>query len=85
MSSTDDLTCAQLVELVTDYLEGALAPERRAIFDEHLLDCEGCVNYLDQMRKTIALSGRLREDDLSPEMETALIRTFRRWHANSPG
>jgi anti-sigma factor RsiW len=70
---------------VTDYLEGSLAADRRAILEAHLLDCEGCVNYLAQMRTTIALTGRLREDDVPPGVEATLVRAFRGWHANSPG
>ena len=85
MEHADDLTCAELVELVTEYLEGSLAADRRAILEAHLLDCEGCVNYIDQMRTTIALAGRLREGDVPPEVEATLVRAFRGWRANSPG
>jgi anti-sigma factor RsiW len=85
MEHADDLTCAQLVDLVTEYLEGSLARDRRAILEAHLLDCDGCVNYIDQMRTTIALTGRLREDDVPPEIEARLVRAFRGWRANSPG
>jgi anti-sigma factor RsiW len=85
MAQAEDLTCAELVELVTDYLEDALPLEERERFEEHLTICEGCVNYLDQMRMTIALTGRLRVDDLSAEVTAGLIGAFRNWHANSPG
>ena len=85
MENADDLTCAQLVELVTEYLEGSLAADRRAILEAHLLDCDGCVNYIDQMRMTIALMDRLREDDVPPEVEATLVRAFRGWRENSPG
>jgi anti-sigma factor RsiW len=85
MASAEDLTCSELVELVTDYLEGALPAEERERFEEHLTICEGCVNYLDQMRTTIALVGRLRVDDLSPEVTAELVEAFRGWHADSPG
>ena len=85
MANAEDLTCAELVELVTDYVEGALAPGDRARFEEHLTVCEGCVNYLDQMCTTIALTGRLRIDDLSPEVQVELVDAFRGWRANSPG
>ena len=80
----ENFPCSRLVELVTDYLEGELDPELREIIDEHLEICEGCVNYLDQVRTTIALTGRLREDDISPAMEAELLRAFRDWRANSP-
>ena len=85
MANAEDLTCAELVELVSDYVEGALPPAERASFEEHLTVCEGCVNYLDQMRTTIALTGRLRSDDLSPEVQAELVDAFRGWRANSPG
>jgi predicted anti-sigma-YlaC factor YlaD len=85
VANAEDLTCAELVELVSDYLEGALAPDDRVRFEEHLTICSGCTNYLDQMRTTIALSGRLRVDDLSPEVRADLVDAFRGWRANSPG
>ena len=85
MANAEDLTCAELVELVSDYIEGALALDDRVRFEEHLTICSGCANYLDQMRTTIALSGRLRVDDLSPGARADLVRAFRSWRANSPG
>ena len=85
MRSIKQSLCAQLVELVTEYLEDGLEPDTRATFDEHLRKCEGCVNFLDQMRAAIELTGRLRVDDLSPEMQATLTRAFRGWQANSPG
>jgi anti-sigma factor RsiW len=85
VAKAEDLTCAELVELVSDYIEGALAFDDRAQFEEHLTTCSGCVNYLDQMRTTIALSGRLRVDDLAPEVRADLVDAFRGWRANSPG
>jgi predicted anti-sigma-YlaC factor YlaD len=85
MANAEDLTCAELVELVSDYIEGALTSEERARIEEHLIVCEGCVNYLDQMQKTIALTGRLRVDDLAPEALAELVDAFRGWRANSPG
>jgi predicted anti-sigma-YlaC factor YlaD len=85
MAPAEDLTCAELVELVTDYLEGALGTEERERFEEHLVICEGCVNYLDQMRTTVALTGRLRVDDLAPEVTGELLEAFRGWHQIHPG
>ena len=73
------LTCAQVVELVTSYLEGGLSEAERARFDAHLSDCDGCTNYLDQMRVTIAVVGRVREDDLSDELKAGLLTAFRGW------
>ena len=80
----ENVPCSQLVELVTDYLEGELDPGLREIIDEHLETCDGCVNYLDQVRTTIALTGRLREEDVPPVMEAELLRAFRDWRANPP-
>jgi anti-sigma factor RsiW len=85
MANAEELTCAELVELVSDYIEGALAPDDRVRFEAHLTICSGCANYLDQMRTTIALSGRLRVDDLSPAVRADLVDAFRGWRANSPG
>lgn len=74
-----DLTCAQVVELVTDYLEGTLGEADRARFDAHLSGCDGCTSYLDQIRVTIALVGHIDEDDLSDGAKAALLTAFRGW------
>ncbi len=73
------LNCKELVELVTDYLEGTLPQERRADFDEHLTDCDGCTNYLAEMRQTIRLTGQLSEDDLSSDAKDTLLKLFQDW------
>ena len=73
------LTCAQVVELVTDYLEGGLSEADRARFEAHLSGCDGCTNYLDQIRVTIAVVGRVHEDDLSAEAKAGLLAAFRGW------
>lgn len=75
------MRCRELVELVTAYLEGALSPADRMRFDAHLAQCDGCTTYLDQMRRTIELTGTLRIEDVSPEAERLLLQTFRNWHA----
>ena len=77
MSRPEELTCQELVELVTDYLEGALPPADRARFEDHLAACEGCAIYLDQMRRTVAVVGALREDHLEPDARDALLAVFR--------
>ena len=76
---TQPLTCQELVELVTDYLEGALSPDEGRRFEEHLDVCPGCVTYVEQMRETVRLTGRLREDDLAPPARDALLAQFRNW------
>ena len=73
------LTCLELVELVTAYLEGDLTSGERKRFDAHLAACDGCTMYVEQMRRTIELTGTLRVDDLSREGEDALRRAFRDW------
>jgi predicted anti-sigma-YlaC factor YlaD len=76
---SEDLRCDELVELVTDYFEGALAERDRLRFEEHIVLCEGCSNYFGQMRRTIRLTGRLTEDDLSDDARTDLLTAFRDW------
>jgi len=78
-----DLTCKELVELVTDYLEGALSGEDAARFEHHLSLCPGCTTYVEQFRETIRLTGTLREDDLEPAARDALLAQFRRWKSGS--
>jgi anti-sigma factor RsiW len=75
------MACQDLVELVTEYLEGALDDDRRAAVEAHLADCEGCTKYLEQMRTTILLTGRLREEQIPPEAREPLLRVFRDWRA----
>lgn len=79
MPASEDLTCRELVEIVTEYLEGTLPGGERERFDAHLLDCLGCTTYLDQMRETIRLTGRLGEDDLAPTARDELLAAFRDW------
>ncbi len=74
------LTCEELVELVTDYLEHSLEADARARFELHLGVCPGCVDYLDQMRQTIRATGKLREESLDPAVRDALLDAFRTWH-----
>jgi anti-sigma factor RsiW len=79
MRLQDNLTCAELVELVTDYFEGALEPRDRERFEEHVVFCPACENYLDQMRTTLDIVGRLTEDDVGSEMADELLAAFRGW------
>ncbi len=74
-----ELTCVQLVELVTDYLEQALPLRDMERFEEHVAFCDGCSAYLEQMRATIAVTGRLHERDLPPDLEERLLEAFRGW------
>jgi anti-sigma factor RsiW len=76
-----EISCQELVELVTDYLEGALAPEDRGRFESHIAACDGCRRYLDQIKVTVALSGRLTPEQLDPAAEAALLAAFRDWRS----
>jgi len=76
---TEALTCRELVELVTEYLEGAPSPEDRARFDQHIAECADCAAHLEQMRRTLNLVGRLTEGSVSSEAREALLGAFREW------
>jgi anti-sigma factor RsiW len=75
----EELSCQELVELVTDYLEGALPSELHARFERHIAHCAGCQTYLAQMRATIRTTGTLSVESPSPEAERTLLDAFRGW------
>lgn len=75
----EEVTCRELVEIVTDYVEHRLSPTERLRFEQHLVFCEGCQVYVEQMRSTIELTGTLREEDVPVEAEEALLQAFREW------
>jgi anti-sigma factor RsiW len=75
------LSCREMVELVTDYLEGALPEVERLRFDVHIGACDGCTAYLEQMRTTVRLTGRLTEDEIPAESLETLLRAFRGWRS----
>src|SRR4051812_49657428 len=75
----DHLSCQEIVELATGYLEHTLDPETHALFEEHLNFCDGCEAYLDQMRATIAVVGRLGEADVPADAHERLLAAFRDW------
>ena len=77
------MNCIDLVELITEYLEGAMAPRDRTRVDEHLAECDGCTAYLEQCRTTIRLTGNLTQEEISPEAREALTGVFRRWRTTS--
>lgn len=77
MAVADDLTCRELVELVTDYLEGALNADERARFEQHLAECEGCRHYLEQMRITILTAGRTTPETAPEPLRGALVAAYR--------
>lgn len=73
------MKCREVVELMTDYLEGALSEADRRRFEAHIADCAGCREYLAQLRSTIRVAGRLNDEPVPPELEAELIRAFRNW------
>ena len=77
------LSCQQLVELVTDYFEGALSPAERARFEAHLGVCSGCRGYLDQLQRTMRLLGTLTEENIPGDARDHLLRGFRDWKRES--
>lgn len=78
------LTCAEFVELVTDYIEGALDPATARRFEEHTEACAGCVTYLEQIRRTVQEVGRLTPESLEPEARDRLLEAFRDWALEGP-
>jgi anti-sigma factor RsiW len=77
----EDLVCQQVVELVSDYLEGALSRSQRKRFEAHLRACPNCSGYLEQMRATIRATGTLQPQDLSPEAREEFTELFLRWRS----
>ncbi len=77
--SADHITCQEVVELVTDYLEGALPVDEADLFEQHLNFCDGCDWYVHQMRATVATVGRIGQEDLPSEMRERLLTAFRDW------
>lgn len=79
MPDDAELSCRELVELITDYLEEALDPLERQRFEEHLRACPHCRVYLEQMRLSIRFVGSLRERSLPADVKEELMRVFREW------
>ena len=75
--ATHDIRCRELVEVITDLLEGRLAPDERDLVERHLAMCTWCQTYLDQMRDTLAAVGRLGRDDVPEALVDSLARVFR--------
>jgi anti-sigma factor RsiW len=83
--AADDLACQELVEIVTDYLEGALSPADRVRFEAHIAACVDCTAYLEQMRQTVTVMGRLREEDIPVPAMATLLQAFRAWKQGQVG
>ena len=79
------LSCQQMVELVTEYLDGVMEPRRRARFEAHLAGCDGCTNYLEQFRTTVGVVGRLEVRDIPAPVMSGLLSAFRDWADDRSG
>ena len=77
MADGTAISCQEVVEVITDYLEGSLSPEDIAIFEAHLAICDGCQWYLDQMRITIDTVGRIEDADVPAELRDSVLAAFR--------
>ena len=80
--SPDHITCREVVELVTEYLERALSADETALFEQHLNFCDGCQWYVEQMRGTIEAAGRIAEEDIALEDRARLLAAFRGWRTS---
>jgi anti-sigma factor RsiW len=81
LSTASEISCAELVEIITDYLEETMQEGERRRFEAHLDECPYCANYLEQMRQTIAALGELSEESIAPDAREALLETFRGWRS----
>jgi anti-sigma factor RsiW len=78
-TTAEGLVCREVVELVTEYLEGTLSRADRKRFERHIAGCPGCTVYVEQMRATIQATGSLSEEDVPPETREELLHAFRDW------
>lgn len=81
MSTREEMTCRELVEVVSDYLDGTLPKQDRLRLEQHLEECPYCVEYIEQMRQTIEALGELRQESLAPETREELVEAFRGWRS----
>ena len=77
------LTCQEMVELVTDYLEDRMDGEARARFEEHIAECDACTLYIEQMRMTIVALGHIPAESISADAEEELLAAFRNWRTET--
>lgn len=75
----ETLTCQEVVELVTDYLEHALLPRTQVLFEEHLVECDGCATYTNQIQQTITMLRQLTREPVFPETRRELLEIFQNW------
>jgi anti-sigma factor RsiW len=79
VTQPEPLSCQDVVELITEYLEGSLPPGRRLGFEEHVAICPPCRNYFGQFRQTIQVGKQIQEEELPPAVRDALVDVFRNW------
>lgn len=79
-----DLACQELVELVTEYLEGGLDELTLVRFERHLAECPFCQTYVEQIRATIELAGRVDAEQMSPSVRQGLLDAFSGWNHRQP-
>jgi anti-sigma factor RsiW len=79
MTDLPEMPCQELVEVITDYLDDALAATDRARLEAHLAECDACQDYVAQFRQTIALTGRVATEELSAQTRDQLLTAFRGW------
>jgi anti-sigma factor RsiW len=80
-NAANELTCQELVELITDYLEGALSPADRRRFDQHISKCDWCKIYIEHIKLTIKVAGKLSEASIDQRAKEELLAIFRHWNA----
>jgi anti-sigma factor RsiW len=83
MNDLPGMSCTEVVEVITDYLEGTMPEPERLRFEKHLDQCPFCITYLDQMREVVATLGTLHEESLSPETRAGLLEAFRDWRSGA--
>lgn len=79
LNNNDEMSCKELVELVTEYFEETLSLAQRERFEAHLGTCSGCTNYLQQMRQTVRVLGKLTEEAIAPQAREELLQIFKSW------
>jgi anti-sigma factor RsiW len=79
------MTCRQVVELMTDYLEGALSAVDRARFEEHIAGCDGCRAYLAQLSTTRRVLRKLADERIPPDLQAELLKAFQSWKSTIQG
>ena len=80
---TRDVSCREAVELVTDYLEGALSARERRSLERHLGKCDGCAGYLEQVRAVVVVTGAVGPEDLDPETMAGLVQLYEQYKADT--